>query len=95
MDLRSGIINFCCFSNGSQYLTWDFLPSGELMFFEVVCQSPKILLVTSEAVILYLMIKLFSVCLPVKSHLAILLPVIQTLRSCAVLQSALGYYCPE
>jgi len=46
------------------------------------------MLVNSEAVILYLMLKLFSLCLPVESHLAILLPVVQTLRSCAVLQSA-------
>lgn len=54
-----------------------FLPSGVLMFFEVVCQSPNILLVSSEAVVLGLLLKLFSLSLPVESHLAVLLPAIQ------------------
>lgn len=45
------------------------------------------LLVVSEAVILYLMLKLFSMCLPVKS--SVLVPVTQTLGCWAVVQSLL------
>lgn len=44
---------------------------------------------SSEAVVLDLVLKLFSLCLPVESHLAVLLPVIQPLRFCAVVRSAL------